>query len=113
MFYVFLLVVAALGIGFYLLFLLNLVPGMKEERLGVLEPLPPDLGKWIADETSEAGRVAQAEGLVRETRHYHYEAGSGGKLVLQARLRKPETDEIVRVEEEQVVKRRRVRKPPS
>lgn len=110
MFYVFLLVVAAGGIGLYLLFIFNLVPGMKEERLGVLEPLPDNLGKWVPDESSEAGRAARAEGLVRETRHYHYEAGSGGKLVLQARVRNPENDDIVRVEQEQVVKRRRVRK---
>jgi hypothetical protein len=109
-FYVFLIIVAGLGIAFYLLFLLNLVPGMKEERLGVLEPLPENLGEWIADDSSEAGRAARAEGLVRETRHYHYEAGSGGKLVLQARVRNPETDEIVRVEQERAVKRRRVRK---
>jgi hypothetical protein len=111
-FFLFLVLVAVLGIAFYLLFLLNLVPGMAEERLGVLEPLPQDLGTWVSDETSEAGRAARAEGLVRETRHYHYEAGStgGGKLVLQARLRNPETDEIVRVEQEQAVKRRRVRK---
>jgi hypothetical protein len=86
------------------------VPGRKEERLGVLEPLPENLGEWIADDSSDAGRAARAEGLVRETRHYHYEAGSGGKLVLQARVRNPETDEIVRVEQERAVKRRRVRK---
>lgn len=110
MFYVFLVLVAGLGIAFYLLFLLNLVPGMKEERLGVLEPLPDDLGKWVVDESSEEGRAARAQGLVRETRHYHYEAGSGGKLVLQGRLRHPDTDEIVRVEQERVIKRRRVRK---
>jgi len=109
-FYVFLVVVAALGIAFYLLFLLNLVPGMKEERLGVLEPLPDDLGKWVEDDSSEAGRAARAQGLVRETRHYHYEAGSGGKLVVQGRVRNPTTDEIVRVEQERVIKRRRVRK---
>jgi hypothetical protein len=109
-FYVFLVIVAGLGIAFYLLFLLNLVPGMKEERLGVLEPLPEDVGKWVVDESSEAGHAARAQGLVRETRHYHYEAGSGGKLVLQGRLRDPATDEIVSVEQERVVKRRRVRK---
>ncbi len=110
MFYVFLVIVAGLGIAFYLLFLMNLVPGLKEERLGVLEPLPENLGEWVTDDSSEAGRAARAEGLVRETRHYHYEAGSGGKLVLQARVRHPDTDEIVRVEEERVIKRRRVRK---
>jgi hypothetical protein len=111
-FFLFLALIAVLGIGFYLLFVLNLVPGMAEERLGVLEPLPEDLGKWIPDESSEAGLAARAEGLVRETRHYHYEAGSAGKgkLVRQARVRNPETDEIVRVEQEQAVKRRRVRK---
>jgi hypothetical protein len=107
MFYLFLVVVGILGIGTYVLFIFNLVPGVKEERMGVLEALPDDVGKWRADETSEAGRAATAEGLVREKRHYFYE--STGKLVLQVRYKRRETGEIVRVEPEEHVKRRRLR----
>lgn len=107
MFYVFLLVCGAIAIALYLLFIFNLVPGAKEERLGVLEALPEDLGKWKADDASEAGQRAAAEGLVREVRYFFYEANN--RLVLQVRYRSAETNEIVRTEPEEVVRRRRVR----
>jgi hypothetical protein len=106
-FYFFLVLVGLAGLGVYVLFIFNLVPGVREERMGVLEALPEDVGQWKADESSEAGRGASGEGLVRETRHYFYEAT--GKLVFQARYRRKETGEIVRVEPEAPVKRRRVR----
>jgi hypothetical protein len=107
LFYVFLLICAVIGIGIYLIFILNLVPGAKEERLGVLEPLPTDVGKWKEDEASDEGRGARSEGLVREVRHYFYEAN--GRLVRQVRYRNMATNEIVRTEPEEAVKRRRVR----
>lgn len=106
MFYVFLVLVGIAGIGIYVLFIFNLVPGVREERMGVLEALPEDVGQWKADESSDDGRKAAGEGLVRETRHYFYEAN--GKLVFQVRYKRRETGEIVRVEPEQPVKRRRV-----
>ena len=68
MFYFFLLVVGVLGIGIYVLFIFSQVPGAKEERLGVLEPLPSDLGKWLSDEASAEGTAAASEGLRREVR---------------------------------------------
>lgn len=107
MFYLFLVVVGILGIGIYVLFIFNLVPGVKEERIGVLEALPEDVGKWKPDESSDAGRAATKEGLVRETRHYFYEAT--GKLVFQVRYKRPATNEIVRVEPDEPVRRKRVR----
>ena len=107
MFYVFLVLVGMLGIGVYVLFIFNLVPGVQDERLGVLEPLPPDVGQWSADSVSAAGQAAAREHLVREVRHYFYE--NGGKLVLQVRYKREGTGEIVRVEPEQAVKRKRVR----
>jgi hypothetical protein len=106
LFYFFLVVVGILGIGVYVLFMFNLVPGLKEERIGVLEQLPSDLGKWKVDESGDASQ-ATAEGLVRETRHYFYE--SSGKLVFQVRYKQRDTGEIVRVEQDEPVKRRRVR----
>jgi len=107
LFYFFLVVVGILGIGVYVLFMFNLVPGLKEERIGVLEELPSDLGKWKADESGDASQQAAVEGLVRETRHYFYE--STGKLVFQVRYKQRDTGEIVRVDPEEAVKRRRVR----
>jgi hypothetical protein len=107
MFYVFLVLVGIAGIAVYVLFIFNLVPGVQDERLGVLEPLPPDVGHWNADTESAEGRNAANSGLVREVRHYFYE--NGGKLVLQVRYRKKDSGEIVRVEPEQPVKRKRVR----
>jgi hypothetical protein len=108
LFYVFLLIVGLLSLGLYVLFVLNLVPGAKEERLGVLEPLPPSTGIWKADTESAEARAAEQEGLVREVRHYFYEGES--RLVLQARYKKPTTGEVVRADAEQPVKRRRIRK---
>ena len=107
MFYVFLVLVGIAGIGVYVLFIFNLVPGVQAERLGVLEPLPTDVGTWKVDTESEAARRAGAEGLVREVRHYYYEASS--KLVLQVRYKSQADGAIVRVDPEAPVKRKRVR----
>jgi hypothetical protein len=107
MFYVFLVLVGMAGLGVYVLFIFNLVPGVQAERMGVLEPLPPDVGTWKVDETSDAAVRARAEGLVREVRHFYYEGKS--KLVLQVRYKQPDSGDIVRVEPEEPVKRKRVR----
>jgi hypothetical protein len=107
LFYVFLLICAAIGIGIYLVFILNLVPGAKEERLGVLEALPSDVGKWKEDHESAEGRSAAEEGLVREVRYYFYE--SSDRLVHQVRYRSAATNEVVRAGPEETVKRRRIR----
>src|SRR6185295_6522453 len=92
MFYVFLVLVGLAGIGVYVLFIFNLVPGVQAERLGVLEPLPADVGTWKVDGETAAAKQAHAEALVREVRHYYYE--SANKLVLQVRYRKRESGEI-------------------
>jgi hypothetical protein len=111
-FYVFLILVGVAAVGVYLLFIFSQVPGAKEQRLGVLEPLPPDLGKWKVDEDSPEGAAAKREGLVREVRFLHYETAgfSHGRLVQQVRYKKPDTHEIVRVEPEREIKRKRVKK---
>lgn len=110
MFYVFLLGVAAAG-GVIYLFIAGLFPGLKEERFGVLEPLPPNLGQWQPDPDSDAGRAAAAEGKRREVRMLFEEGGliSAGKLTRQARLRDATTNEIVSVLPIEVVKRKRIR----
>ena len=107
MFYVLLLVLAALGVGIYLIVFLGNVPGAVEERLGVLEPLPPDLGQWKEEsDTSEVARAAE-QGLKREVRTFLDEGQ--GRLLRQVRYRNIATDEIVRAEPDQVIKRRRIR----
>lgn len=110
MFYLFLLGVATAG-GIIYLFIAGLFPGLKEERFGVLEPLPPNLGQWQTDSDSDAGRAAAANGKRREVRML-FEAGgllSSGKLTRQARLRDAATNEIVSVLPDEIVKRKRVR----
>lgn len=110
MFYLFLLGVAAAG-GLVYLFIAGMYPGLKEERFGVLEPLPPDLGKWQADSESEAGKKASAQGKKLEVRYLFEEGGllSSGKLLRQSRLRDGETNDIVEVLPDEPIKRRRVR----
>lgn len=107
-FYLFLLAVAAIGFAIYLLFFLNNVPGAMEERLGVYEALPPDVGQWSVDGESEQGRLAAAEGLRREVRTFFEE--NKGRLLRQVRYRNAETNAIVRVEPDQIVRRRRVKR---
>lgn len=105
-FYLFLLLVGAAGAAAYVVFFMTHVPGAKEERLGEFEPLPEDLGRWV----EEPG--PRDEGLVRERRYLWNEATGfgGGQLVLQVRYRSPETREIVRVEAEQIIPRKRVKR---
>ncbi len=110
MFYVFLLGVAAAG-GVIYLFIAGLFPGLKEERFGVLEPLPPNLGQWQTDRDTDAGRRAAADGKKREVRLLFEEGGlfSSGKLLRQSRLRDAKTNEILTVLPDEAIKRRRIR----
>jgi hypothetical protein len=109
-FYLFLLGVALVG-GIIYLFVAGLFPGLKEERFGVLEPLPPNLGKWEVDGETDAGRAAAAQGRKREVRLMFEEGGllGAGKLTRQARLRDASTNEIVTVLPDEVLKRKRIR----
>lgn len=107
MFYLFLLGVAALGGAIYLLLVMGLVPGLKEARFGVLEPLPPLLGQWQQD----AEHSGAEPGELREVRYLFEEGGflGAGKLVRQVRFRDAQTHRIVRVARDEIVKRQRVR----
>ncbi len=84
---------------------LSHVPGAKDERLGVLEPLPPRMGEWVEQD------AVSSDGLVVEKRYLQPESSgfSGPKVLLQVRYRDAETREIVRVDPEQVIKRKRIR----
>lgn len=112
MFFLFLLVVAALGIAVYLVFIFNLVPGAAEERLGVLEPLPKDIGQWHIDPDSALGKAALERNQQREERLF-FEEGKGvfaqGRLVRQVRFRSLSSQEIVEVLPDEPVKRKRIR----
>ena len=112
MFYVFLALVSALGVGVYLLFIFKLVPGAMEERLGVLEPLPEDVGKWKLDEDSADGKAALQVGRKRELRLF-FEEGQGifarGRLVRQVRYRNAQSNAIEEVEPDLPVKRKRIK----
>lgn len=105
MYYVFLVVTAAVAVGVYLLVIFRNVPGAVEERIGVLEPLPSDLGVWKPDGESPGALSARAEGLTREQRLFL----DDGKLVRQTRYRDATSGEIVRADKDQVVKRRRIK----
>jgi hypothetical protein len=111
-FFLFLLIVAALGVGVYLVFIFKLVPGAAEERLGVLEPLPPDIGQWRTDEDSALGKAALERNRRREERLF-FEEGKGllaqGRLVRQVRYRNLNDNAIEEVEPDQPVKRKRIR----
>lgn len=106
MYYVFLVVTAAVAVGVYLLVIFRNVPGAVEERLGVIEPLPPDLGVWKADDADSAAALAASkDGLTREQRLFLDQ----GRLIRQTRYRDATSGEIVRADKDQVVKRRRIK----
>src|SRR5262245_60606169 len=111
--FVFCLGLAFIGGVIYLFLVQGNVPGLVEQRFGVLEALPDDVGKWESDDQSDEGKAAASRGLRREERLFHDPNargfGAGGKLVRQVRYRNRATDEIVKVEPDEVVKRKRVR----
>jgi hypothetical protein len=83
-----------------------------EQRFGMLEPLPADVGRWKSDRDSDEGKAASREGLLREVRLFHApDRGffGGGKLLRQVRYRNPATNAVVRVEASVPVKRRRLK----
>src|SRR6185436_9238254 len=94
--FAFLLVLAFIGGLIYLLVVQREVPGIVEQRFGVLEALPSDIGKWRSDDESEEGKAAASRGLRREERLFHDpNAGGffgGGKLVRQVRYRNRATN---------------------
>src|SRR3954463_4520473 len=106
------MIVAALGIAFSRVFIFKLVPGAAEERLGVLEPLPDDIGKWQLDEHSALGKAALERNRKREQRLF-FEEGKGllaqGRLVRQVRYRNLSSNAIEEVEPDEPVKRKRIR----
>ena len=108
MFYLLLLLVGAVGVGIYVLFIFHNVPGMADERFGVLEPLPSDVGRWKTDQDSHEAKRAASEGLLRETRTFFDE--ERGRLLEQARYRSRETGAVVKADPDRVVRRQRVRK---
>lgn len=105
--YLLMISVALVGTVVYLFFIMNAVPGAKEERFGALEDLPPDVGKWKVDTASASAKQAEQEGLIREVRHFYHE--SQRRLAFQVRYRDRETKKIARIDPEETVPRRRVR----
>lgn len=103
----FLVIVGIIGVSLYVTMFVREVPGFKEQRFGKLEELPPDLGKWHPDSDSSEAARAKHEGLKREVRHWL--DSQSEKLFFQVRYRSLETNEIVRVEEDVEVKRRRIK----
>ena len=106
-FYGFLVLVGLIGVTLYVTMFIREVPGFKEQRLGKLEELPADLGKWHRDQDSTEAKAAEAEGLIREVRHWL--DSEKNRLLFQARYRDAKTNEILRADDDVVVKRRRVR----
>ncbi|MCA9629059.1 MAG: hypothetical protein KC766_15370 [Myxococcales bacterium] len=104
--------IAAVAIGGYLFLVFREVPGAVEERLGEYEDLPQDIGEWVRDTQSDQARRAEAEGLFREVRVLLTQGGTfkGQRLVRQARYRDLETNKIARVEPDEELKRKRVKK---
>ena len=97
----------------YAVVVMAYIPGLADERLGVLEELPEDVGEWKIDTNSAQARSAQAEGLVCETRLWR-DGGSDflgrEKILRQVRYLDPETREVVRAEKDVRIKRKRVKK---
>ena len=107
-----LLAIAAVAISAYLFLVFREVPGAIEERLGEYEALPQNLGQWCRDDDSPEATRATQDGLFREVRILVDEGGtfSGPKLIRQVRYRALESNKITRVDPDEDLKRRRVKK---
>lgn len=103
----FLFVIALIGGLMYLLLVQREVPGLVEQRFGVLEALPENINQWMVDEESAEGQEAASKGLKREVRMFH--DAQSGKVLRQVRYRNRATNQVVRVEPDEVVKRKRIR----
>jgi len=103
----FLVFIAFIGGLFYVLIIYREVPGAIEQRLGVLEALPEDLGKWKVDEESEEGKAALQQGQKREVRLFHDR--SSDKLLRQVRYRNRATNEVMRVDPDEPIRRKRIK----
>jgi hypothetical protein len=103
----FLVVIAAIGGLMYVLILYRNIPGAMDQRFGVLEALPEDIGEWKVDTESEEGKAAQARGLKRETRYFYDQQKD--RLLKQVRYRNQATNAIAHVEPDEIVKRKRIR----
>lgn len=106
-FYGFLVAVGAIGFLAYVSLYFRLVPGFEEQRLGRLEELPPDVGKWKVDDLSSEGKRTHSTGLIRETRHWW--DSQSEKLLFQVRYRSAATREIVGGEPDKPIKRKRIK----
>lgn len=102
-----LLGISAVAILAYLFLIFRAVPGAVDARLGELEDLPKHVGTWVPDVDSDSARQAAAEGLRCERRVLFDEAS--GKFTHQARYRDVKTNAVSRVDDDRVVRRRRVK----
>jgi len=95
----------------YVIFTLLLVPGLAEERLGTLEELSPDAAEWRDEIDTPAAKAAAARGLRRQTRVWRDPMGDWlGRERLLRQVRLLDADgEVVEIEPERRVRRRRVR----
>lgn len=110
MIYLFVVVIGGLGLVAYLSIMFNAVPGAIDERLGVLEALPENLGQWFDDSSPEA-QALLSQGKRKEVR-YLLEPGGlfrGQVVVKQTRIRDTASNEIVEVLPETRTRRRRRR----
>ncbi|MBK8913843.1 MAG: hypothetical protein IPM64_04430 [Phycisphaerales bacterium] len=84
----------------YVVIAFDIVPGMREERLGRPRALPADWFEWLSGEADASGRVSETRLVARR--------GMLGRtsFVIQRRVRDERTDEILAVEPE-----RRIRRP--
>jgi hypothetical protein len=110
--YVLLGCIALAALAVYLLVIFREVPGAVAERLGELEGLPRDLGKWVPDDSSAEGKQASARGLQRELRTWR-EPGTGwfgrDRLLLQVRYRDRASGSIKSADPDREIRRRRVK----
>lgn len=113
MLYFIFLAIAIIPCVIYAIVVMMEIPGLADERLGVLEELPEDIGEWKIDTDSPQARAAETEGQSCETRLWLVSGGDflgREKILRQVRYLDKESGEVVRVEKDVRVKRKRVKK---
>ena len=112
MLYLLLVLIALVPCVIYAIVVMLEVPGMADERFGVLEALPEDIGEWKPEPDEDAIPDAATEGLIRETRLWINPNDLFGrkKMYRQVRYLDPETQEVLHTEKDVRIRRKRIKK---
>ena len=109
MIYVFFATIFLVPVVIYVIVAMMEVPGMADERLGVLEDIPDDVNEWKVDLDSPQAIKAKDDGLICETRLWIDTSFNRKRIFRQVRYLDTESMDVVRFDKDIRVRRKRVK----